>query len=319
MESFSGKLAVVTGGGSGMGRELVRQLAAQDCSVAACDWHPDAVAETAALARADAGSGVLVTSHGCDVSDEAQVLRLRDELLRQHARDHVNLVFANAGIGGAGSFVKDSREEWEHTFAVDWWGVYYCARAFLPLLIASGDGVLVNTSSVNGLWAALGPGMPNTAYCAAKFAVRGFTEALIEDLRTNAPQVRVAVVMPGHVGTDILGNTLRAHGKDPEQMTEAQLKEMIPADARTGLAAAGLLSEDASAEDLRQMLIRMSNDFRDKAPLSATQAATIILDGVRAGAWRILVGRDATMIDERIRANPEAAYDYAEMFRGMTP
>jgi NAD(P)-dependent dehydrogenase (short-subunit alcohol dehydrogenase family) len=319
MESFSGKLAVVTGGGSGMGRELVRQLAAQDCSVAACDWHPDAVAETAALARADAGSGVLVTSHGCDVSDEMQVLRFRDELLGQHARDHIDLVFANAGIGGAGSFVKDSREEWEKTFAVDWWGVYYCARAFLPLLIASGDGVLVNTSSVNGLWAALGPGMPNTAYCAAKFAVRGFTEALIEDLRTNAPQVRVAVVMPGHVGTDILGNTLRAHGKDPEQMTEAQLKEMIPADARTGLAAAGLLSEDASAEDLRQMLIRISNDFRDKAPLSATQAATIILDGVRAGAWRILVGRDATMIDERIRANPEAAYDYAELFRGMTP
>ncbi len=319
MESFSGKLAVVTGGGSGMGRELVRQLAAQDCSVAACDWHPDAVAETAALARAGAGSSVLVTSHGCDVSDEAQVLRFRDDLLGQHARDHVDLVFANAGIGGAGSFVKDSREEWEHTFAVDWWGVYYCARAFLPLLIASGDGVLVNTSSVNGLWAALGPGMPNTAYCAAKFAVRGFTEALIEDLRTNAPQVRVAVVMPGHVGTDILGNTLRAHGKDPGQMTEAQLKEMIPADARTGLAAAGLLSEDASAEDLRQMLIRMSNDFRDKAPLSATQAATIILDGVRAGAWRILVGRDATMIDERIRANPGAAYDYAELFRGMTP
>ena len=131
--------------------------------------------------------------------------------------------------------------------------MYYCARAFLPLLIASGDGVLVNTSSVNGLWAALGPGMPNTAYCAAKFAVRGFTEALIEDLRTNAPQVRVAVVMPGHVGTDILGNTLRAHGKDPEQMTEAQLTEMIPADARAGLAAAGLLAEDASAEDLRQM------------------------------------------------------------------
>ena len=113
--------------------------------------------------------------------------------------------------------------------------MYYCARAFLPLLIASGDGVLVNTSSVNGLWAALGPGMPNTAYGAAKFAVRGFTEALIEDLRSNAPQVRVAVVMPGHVGTDIVGNTFRAHGKDPERMTEAQLKEMIPADARAGL------------------------------------------------------------------------------------
>ena len=92
MESFIGKLAVVTGGGSGIGRELVRQLAAQGCSVATCDWHPDAVAETAALARADAGSGVLVTSHACDVSDEAQVLRFRDELLGQHARDHVDLV-----------------------------------------------------------------------------------------------------------------------------------------------------------------------------------------------------------------------------------
>ena len=284
MESFAGKLAVVTGGGSGMGRELVRQLAAQGCSVAACDWHPDAMAETASLARADAGSGVLVTSHACDVSDEAQVLRFRDELLGQHARDHVDLVFANAGIGGAGSFVNDSREEWEHTFAVDWWGVYHCARTFLPLLIASGDGVLVNTSSVNGLWAALGPGMPNTAYCAAKFAVRGFTEALIEDLRSNAPRVRVAVVMPGHVGTDIIGNTLRAHGKDPDQM-----------------------------------LIDISNDFRDKAPLSAAQAATIILDGVRSGTWRILVGQDAAMIDERIRANPEAAYDYAELFRGLVP
>ena len=284
MEPFAGKLAVVTGGGSGMGRELVRQLAAQDCSVAACDWHPDAMAETASLARTDAGSGVLVTSHACDVSDEAQVLRFRDELLGQHTSDHVDLVFANAGIGGAGSFVNDSREEWEHTFAVDWWGVYHCARAFLPLLIASGDGVLVNTSSVNGLWAALGPGMPNTAYCAAKFAVRGFTEALIEDLRGNAPQVRVAVVMPGHVGTDIIGNTLRAHGKDPDQM-----------------------------------LIDISNDFRDKAPLSAAQAATIILDGVRSGTWRILVGQDAAMIDERIRANPEAAYDYAELFRGLVP
>jgi len=319
MESFSGKLAVVTGGGSGMGRELVRQLAAQGCSVAACDWHPDAVAETAELARADAGPGGLVTSHACDVSDEAQVLRFRDELLAQHGREHVDLVFSNAGVGGAGSFVKDDRKEWERTFAVDFWGVYYCARAFLPLLIASGDGVLVSTSSVNGFWASLGPGMPNHAYCTAKFAVRGFTEALIEDLRTNAPQVRVAVVMPGHVGTDIIRNSFLAHGRDPEQLTDDQLNEMIPDDALAGLPAAGGLPENPSAEDKRQWLIRMASDFRDKAPLTAAQAAADILDGVRAGAWRILVGQDATMIDERIRANPLAAYDYAELFKGLAP
>jgi NAD(P)-dependent dehydrogenase (short-subunit alcohol dehydrogenase family) len=302
-----------------MGRELVRQLAAEGSSVAACDWHPDAVAETAELARADAGPGVLVTSHACDVSDEAQVLRFRDELLAQHGREHVDLVFSNAGIGGGGSFVHADRNEWEHTFAVDWWGVYYCARAFLPLLIASGDGVLVNTSSVNGLWASLGPGMPNTAYAAAKFAVRGFTEALIEDLRSNAPQVRVAVVMPGHVGTDIVGNSFRAHGRDPEQLTEDQLNELIPDDAQAGLISAGLLPENPSAEDKRQWLIRIASDFRDKAPLTAAQAAADILDGVRAGAWRILVGQDATMIDERVRANPQVAYDYAELFKGLTP
>jgi NAD(P)-dependent dehydrogenase (short-subunit alcohol dehydrogenase family) len=249
------------------------------------------------------------------VSDEAQVARFRDELLEQHASDHVDLVFSNAGIGGGESFVKSSREDWERTFAVDWWGVYYCARVFLPLLIASGDGVLVNTSSLNGVWASTGPGMPNNAYATAKFAVRGFTEALIEDLRTNAPQVRVAVVMPGHVGTDIVANSMRAHGLPAvEQMSDAQVEELIPLEARAGLIQVGLLTEDASADDLRQMLVRLNSDFRDKAPLSAAGAATIILDGVRSGAWRILVGEDARKVDAAVRAKPDAAYDYAEVF-----
>jgi NAD(P)-dependent dehydrogenase (short-subunit alcohol dehydrogenase family) len=317
VDSFMGKLAVVTGGGSGMGRELVRQLAAEGCSVAACDLNSGAVAEIAALAQESGPPGVRVTSHACDVSDEAQVLRFRDELLERHASDHVDLVFSNAGIGGGESFVNTRRETWERTFAVDWWGVYYCARAFLPLLIASGDGILVNTSSVNGFWASLGPGMPNSAYSTAKFAVKGFTEALIEDLRANAPQVRVAVVMPGHVGTDIVANSLRARGlPEPEQMSEAQLEELIPRAAQARLISAGLLAEGASADDLRQMLMRANADFRDKAPVSAGEAATIILDGVRSGAWRILIGEDATMIDAAVRAKPGAAYDYAELFGG---
>src|SRR5208282_5444343 len=313
MDSFTGKLAVVTGGGSGMGRELTRQLAAQGCSVAACDLNPDTTAETVALAQAEAPPGVLVTGHTCDVAYEAQVLRFRDELLAEHAIDHVDLVFSNAGAGGGGSFVESGREEWERIFAIDWWGVYYCARTFLPLLIASGDGVLVNTSSVNGFWASLGPGMPQTAYSTAKFAVRGFTEALIEDLRTNAPQVRVALVLPGHVGTNIMVNSLRARGlPDPERMSDAQVSEVIPAGMRDVLIKGGILPEGATGDDLRQFLVGASADFRDKAPVSAAQAATTILDGVRAGSWRILIGEDARMIDAAVRAKPEAAYDYAE-------
>ena len=275
MDSFTAKLAVVTGGGSGMGRELTRQLAAQGCAVAACDLNPDTMAETVALAQAEAPSGVRVTGHVCDVADEAQVLRFRDELLAEHASDHVDLVFSNAGAGGGDSFVRSRRDEWERVFAIDWWGVYYCARAFLPLLIASGDGVLINTSSVNGFWASLGPGVPQTAYSTAKFAVRGFTEALIEDLRSNAPGVRVALVLPGHVGTDIITNSLVAQGLPaPERMSDAEAEAVVPVRVRDALRQAGVLPEGATAEDLRQFLARVNADFRDKAPVSAAQAAT---------------------------------------------
>jgi NAD(P)-dependent dehydrogenase (short-subunit alcohol dehydrogenase family) len=320
MDSFTGKLAVVTGGGSGMGRELTRQLAARGCSAAVCDLNPDTMAETVALAQAEAPPSARVTGHVCDVADEAQVLRFRDELLAEHATDHVDLVFSNAGAGGGDSFIRSRREEWDRVFAINWWGVYYCTRAFLPLLIASGDGVLVNTSSVNGFWASLGPGVPQTAYSAAKFAVRGFTEALIEDLRSNAPGVRVALVLPGHVGTDIVTNSLMARGLSaPEQMSDAQAEELVRPGVRDRLIQAGVLPEEPSAEDLRRFLARVNADFRDKAPVSAAQAATIILDGIRAGTWRILIGEDAKIIDERVRAKPHAAYDYAELFAGLIP
>jgi NAD(P)-dependent dehydrogenase (short-subunit alcohol dehydrogenase family) len=314
VNSFVGKLAAVTGAGSGIGRELVYQLATRGCSVAACDWNADTVRETAALAKTAAAEDVLVSSHVCDVADAAQVHGFRDRLLERHATHHVDLVFSNAGIGGGASFVTGSREEWERTFAVDWWGVYYCARTFLPLLIASDEGVVVNTSSVNGFWASLGPGMPNTAYATAKFAVKGFTEALIEDLRTHAPHVRAVVVMPGHVGTDIIANTRRAHQHpEPRQMTDAQLRELIPAEAKARLIRAGALTGDATPEDLRQFLARQETEFRDTAPLSATAAATTILEGVKSGAWRILLGEDAAALDAAVRAQPEAAYDYSAL------
>jgi NAD(P)-dependent dehydrogenase (short-subunit alcohol dehydrogenase family) len=317
VNSFTDKLAVVTGGGAGIGRELVRQLAAQGCSVAVCDLNPDTVAVTAATAWALAPPGVAVTGHACDVSDEAQVRRFRDELIEQHASDHVDLVFSNAGIFGGASFVKDSREEWERTFDVNWRGVYYCARTFLPLLIASGDGVLVNVSSAAGFWPTAGAGAPITAYSTSEFAIRGFSEALVEDLRSNAPQVRVVVVMPGVVNTDIYLNSRRALGlPEWDQLSDAQLLELLPENARATLIEMGLLAEDFSAEDLRQMIRRMKPSLQDQG-FTAAQAATIILDGVRSGAWRILVGEEAKILDEHVRANPEAPFhyeNYAEMY-----
>ena len=122
--------------------------------------------------------------------------------------------------------------------------------------------------------------------------------------------------MPGHVGTDIIANSLRAQGlPEPGQMTEAQLRDLIPASVMTGLIRAGALPEAPSADDLRRLVARMNSEFRDKAPVSAAQAATVILDGVRSGTWRILIGQDARTLDAMVRASPEAAYDYAELRR----
>jgi NAD(P)-dependent dehydrogenase (short-subunit alcohol dehydrogenase family) len=303
MESFEGRLAVVTGGGTGMGRELVVQLAAEGCSVATCDMNADAMAETARRAAKGSPAGTRITTHVCDVSDESQVIRFRDEVVAQHRTDHVNLVFNNAGIGGGGSFVTGDREEWDRTFDVCWGGVYNCSRVFVPLLVAGDDGFLVNTSSVNGFWATLGPGFPHTAYSTAKFAVKGFSEALLEDLRVYAPHVKVAVVMPGHVGTDIVINSRRHHGHaEPDALTDAELDEMRADLARRGLGG------DISNDDMRGVLKLMGEGFRDNAPVSAAAAATVILDGVRAGEWRILIGDDAHRLDADVRADPEGIY-----------
>ena len=303
MESFAGRIAVVTGGGTGMGRELVIQLAAEGCAIAMCDVNADNMAETARRARAGAPEGTLITTHVCDVSDEAQVVAFRDEVVAQHGTDHVNLLFNNAGIGGGGSFVTGKREEWERTFGVCWGGVYNCSRAFVPLLVASSEGHLVNTSSVNGFWASLGPGVPHTAYSTAKFAVKGFSEALLEDFRIYAPHVSVSVVMPGHIGTDIVINSRRVHRGDDEDMTDEEVDEI-----KADLERRGLPVGSMSADDLRNMVKVMGEAFRDNAPLSAAGAATVILDGVRENRWRILVGDDALALDEAVRAHPEQAY-----------
>ena len=303
MQNFTGRIAVITGGGTGMGRELARQLTAEGCHVAMCDVSAENMAETADLCLAAAPSGTRVTCHVADVSNEAQVFAFRDAVLAEHGTDHINLLFNNAGIGGGGSFVADPREEWEATFGVCWGGVYLCARAFMPLLVASDAGHIVNTSSINGLWASLGPRTSHTAYSAAKFAVRGFTEALIADLRVNAPHVKASVVMPGHIGTSIVINSGKYFGREPKELTAEQLLEVRDRLTRRGMDVSG-----ASDDDLRVGMQMQAEMFRDAAPTSAEQAATIILDGVRRGDWRILVGDDATKLDELVRSHPVEAY-----------
>jgi NAD(P)-dependent dehydrogenase (short-subunit alcohol dehydrogenase family) len=293
------RIAVVTGGGSGMGRELVVQLAAAGASVAACDLHVDNLDDTITRARAGAAAGVKVTAHRCDVSDRDDMERFRDEVLAEHDTDHVNLLFNNAGIAGGGSFVTGDEAEWLRTFGVCWGGVYNGCRAFLPLLVKSDAGYLVNTSSVNGFWASLGPGIAHTAYSSAKFAVKGLSESLLEDLRINAPHVKVAVVMPGHIGTDILTNTRRVHVGDGRDDL---------GDARQMMERQGIDASAFSDDDIRNMMEQMGVMFRDNAPMTAGEAAAVILDGVRNDEWRILVGEDAKQLDAAVRADPLGAY-----------
>jgi NAD(P)-dependent dehydrogenase (short-subunit alcohol dehydrogenase family) len=256
MKDFAGKIAVVTGG-SGMGRELIRQLVAQACTVAMCDVSAPAMVETQRLCEA-AGlpQGLRITTHVADVSDAAQVQRFRDEVADRHDTDKIHLLFNN-------------------------------------------------TSSVNGFWASVGPRVPHTAYSAAKFAVKGFTEALITDLRINAPHIKCSVVMPGHIGTSIPLNSRKIQsGNQSNAMDATQI-----AQARARIASTGREVSDLSDEDIRKMVAERERRFREEAPTTAAAAATIILDGVKADRWRILVGDDAHRLDDLVRRSPEQAYD----------
>nr|WP_070958883.1 SDR family oxidoreductase [Hyphomonas sp. Mor2] len=294
MQDFSGKLAVITGGGTGIGRALTRQLAAEGCSVAICDISQEDMDESCELALQDAPQGVRVTGFLADVAMKAQLEAFRDDTLERHETDHIHLLFNNAGIAGGGSMINTPRDVWERTFGVCWYGVYYSARAFLPALMRADEGHMINVSSVNGFWASLGPDTSHTAYSAAKFAVKGFTEALVNDFRNNAPHLKASVVMPGHIGTNIALNTVREFGD--------LAQEDIPA---------GDLDNDVDAQTRGEA-------FRDNG-LNPEEAARIILQGVRDERWRILVGADAEALDAAVREAPEEAYEREFMETRVVP
>ncbi|MEM7330286.1 MAG: SDR family oxidoreductase [Pseudomonadota bacterium] len=294
MQDFSGKLAVITGGGTGIGRALTKQLASEGCSVAMCDISEVDMEESCAYAMDGAPQGVRVTGFLADVAIEDQINAFRDDTLEQHDTDHIHLLFNNAGIGGGGSFVNMPRDVWERTFGVCWYGVYYSARAFLPALKRADAGHMINVSSVNGFWASLGPETAHTAYSAAKFAVKGFTEALVNDFKLNAPHLKASVVMPGHIGTNIALNTMREFGELSE--------DDIPSS----------LSEEGADQRTR------GEAFRDNG-LDPAEAANIILQGVRDENWRILVGPDAEALDQAVRDAPKDAYEAEFMETRVAP
>ena len=235
-----------------------------------------------------------VTGFLADVAIEEQLAAFRDDTLERHETDHIHLLFNNAGVSGGGSFIGAPRDIWERTFAICWYGVYYSSRVFLPALMRADEGHLINVSSVNGFWASLGPTTAHTAYSAAKFAVKGFTEALVNDFRLNAPHLKASVVMPGHIGTNIALNSLREFG---DQMTDE-----IP----TG------------DPDMGNDPQERGEAFRDNG-LDPAQAAATILEGVREARWRILVGPDAHALDQAVRDAPEDAYEQEFMETRVAP
>jgi NAD(P)-dependent dehydrogenase (short-subunit alcohol dehydrogenase family) len=198
VKSFSGKVAAITGAGSGIGRALALRLARRGCHLALCDVNERGLAATVEWARR---TGVRVTGDRVDVADREAVYRWADRVAEEHGR--VNLVFNNAGVALGSAIEGGSYEDFEWLFGINFWGVVHGTKAFLPHLRASGEGHVVNVSSVFALISVPGQG----AYNASKAAVRGFTDALRMELEMSGAPVSATSVHPGGINTNISRNS----------------------------------------------------------------------------------------------------------------
>ena len=254
MEGFAGKVAVVTGAGSGIGQALAVELARSGAKVAISDVDMEGLAITEERLKA---IGAPVKADRLDVT-EREAFELYADAVKAHF-GKINQIYNNAGIAYTGDVEVSSYKDIERVMDVDFWGVVNGTKAFLPHLIESGDGHVVNVSSLFGIFAVPG----QAAYNAAKFAVRGFTEALRQEMIAAKRPVKVTTVHPGGIKTAIARNMTAADGVDTTELAKTFDKKL--------------------------------------ASTTPEKAAKIILEAVRKNKARVLVGADAKVLDVLVR------------------
>jgi len=251
MKTVQNKVAAITGAGSGIGRATAKLLARHGCHLALSDVNEQGLAETAEACKA---TGVKVTAHKVDVADRAAVHAWADRTVQEHGS--VNIIVNNAGVA-LGATIEDMRyEDLEWLMNINFWGVVHGIKAFLPHLKTAGDGHIVNVSSVFGIIAVPAQG----AYNAAKFAVKGFSEALRQELEIDGSPIGVTTVHPGGIKTNI---------------------------ARS----ARVTKREGWVDD------RASSDFEKLFKTTPEQAAEAILQAILKNRRRQLIGRDAVFVD----------------------
>ena len=252
MKELKGRVAAVTGAASGIGRSLAIHLAKEGCGLALADIDQDGLNQTVEMVN---NNGNKITTHVLDVADREQVYRFADDVAGEHGK--INVIINNAGVAVSETLEDLTYDDFNWLLGINFWGVIYGSKAFLPYLKQQPEGHIVNISSVHGLFT-----NPNVGpYCTSKFAVRGFTQTLCQELKGTT--VRVSCVHPGGIKTNIVRNSRFIKASEPET------------------------SHDEAVEWFDKYL----------AWTSADRAAQIIIKGIKKNKNRILVGFDAHIYD----------------------